>query len=130
MQLKYKLYIIIPLIGIFLIAWYFELIIIHIQLQENLVENYFWLLLNALVMGMYTVNLGFVNKNRKIKYIWLIIIIVLWLLGFKGIQFEFGIWFLSGIYSSNSEKGINFFVENLPFFLTIYVSSFTGESDE
>ncbi|HEC92908.1 MAG TPA: hypothetical protein ENI51_07970 [Candidatus Atribacteria bacterium] len=121
----------------FLFVFALEIIQIFItQGVEEGSESWLFLLLNALLMGMYLNILGVqANTKSSVRFLLLFILIYLSVSGFGYLGILIIInepisnYLLYNIYQSNSAHGIYFVWCNLAFFIVILFLSFTTESD-
>jgi len=111
------------------------IISIHI-VAGNEDSNILYILLNALVFGVYINALGIFNKGtRKLSYkviiLFITFVIMITGFGYFDIQIHINLWFfLYKIFSSSSVHGINFFWLNIHFWSAIFFLSFFTESEE
>ena len=127
MKAKYYYYSIVAIFSLVII--YLGYVSIGLRPIEMDEESYLFLILNALIAGMYMSAIGIVSQSNKMKYTILVIAFLFFLFNVTGIHFVFKVWFLQGVFDSAGPEGIDFFTNNALFFLSLYLASFGGESD-
>lgn len=110
------------------------LLLIDLNILTIEFEHYFWSLLNGLMMGVYLSALLPLSGKRS-KYVSFALIAFIFLFaicsfGYLGILIYIRLDFLqSYLYISNQKEGIEFFLANLNWFLSLYAISFIIESE-